>query len=106
MLNRQKDLVRLLRETKGTREDTVESQALVLMAQVGHYATCIYYAKAFPADKAAHMADLRRAIGDLVIQTQICAELAGYDWDDLFFEAFLGFRDKMKEVYEHRRKLK
>ena len=102
-MNYQKTLLRLLRQAKGKVEDDWLTQAQVVAAQAGHYCQCAYYARAFPKDYNAHKADARRAVGDLIIQCQICCELLGLDFDEVTQDAFIAFRDKMKEVAKHRR---
>lgn len=100
--NRQKELLKLL--TQAGCNHGWQHQGHVLSGQVGHYSRVVYKAAAYPHLEAAHKADLRRALGDTILQSQICCELLGFDANEVFLEAFIAFRDEMKSVIIEKQK--
>ena len=103
-MNRQKDLRRLLR-LAGADRKWVE-QGEVLAAQAGELCKCCYHTKSYPQDEQAYIAIARRALGDMILQAQLCCELMGIDSDEVFDEAFIAFRDEMARIVKERAKVK
>jgi len=99
----QKTLIMLLRQAKGVLEDTWETQCAVLTAQIGDYAKCVQYARVHSQDVEAYKAEAAKAIGDLLIQCSITCELLGVDYEQVYFNAYAAFRDRMKEIAQKRR---
>ncbi len=95
--------MRILRIANGYGKDW-KDQGLVLSAQAGHYCKCAYHAAAMPIDEDCHKADATRALGDLIVQIQICCAMLNVNFDDVADEAFVAFADQMRCVINTNKK--
>jgi len=99
-MNRQNDLLAIFKRA-GLTPDW-KWQGTVLSSQVGHYCRCAYHARTYPENEKALIADARRALGDLAVQIQLCCAMMHIDFEEVFMEGFLAFRDQMTDATRKR----
>ena len=101
MRNRQIELRMLLMKSKG--KETPTEHIAVLVAQLGAYSRGIYHLGAFPEDANLYMLEVKRAIGDMIVQLQIACNHHGLNFDELGEMGYKAFVETMLDIRKSRK---
>jgi hypothetical protein len=83
-------------------ETTWRRQVAVICSKAGQMSRLSYHSEAYPQNMDAYLADLSKAIGDIMIHCYIIAEQIGKPIEEIFDEAVISFRDEMANIVKKR----